>query len=147
MRRALRSASIVLFAFALGSCGSMPGLGDMMQSAASGNISASSSTEGLQKTGDAFQAASKEITPEEEYYIGRTVAATVLTIYKPWDNPKANEYLNTLGEGLSLASVLPETFTGYHFLIMDTDDINAFGAPSGFVLVSRGLLRCATTED
>jgi predicted Zn-dependent protease len=30
---------------------------------------------------------------------------------------------------------------------MDTDEINAFGAPSGFVLVSRGLLRCANSED
>jgi predicted Zn-dependent protease len=43
--------------------------------------------------------------------------------------------------------VLPETYSGYHFLVMDSDDINAFGAPSGFILVSRGLLRCATTED
>ncbi len=49
--------------------------------------------------------------------------------------------------GLALASVLPETYAGYHVLIMDTDDINAFGAPSGFILVSRGLLRCATSED
>ena len=30
---------------------------------------------------------------------------------------------------------------------MDSDDINAFGAPSGFILVSRGLLRCAKSED
>ncbi len=43
--------------------------------------------------------------------------------------------------------MLPETYAGYHVLIMDTDDINAFGAPSGFILVSRGLLRCAKSED
>ena len=95
----------------------------------------------------AATAATQEPDPEQEYYIGRAVAATVLTTYKPWDNQKANDYLNTLGRGLALASVLPETYAGYHFLIMDTDDINAFGAPSGFILVSRGLLRCATTED
>jgi predicted Zn-dependent protease len=99
------------------------------------------------KIAESVQSATEEITPEQEYYIGRAVAATVLTTYKPWDSQNANEYLNKLGRGLALASVLPETYAGYHFLIMDTDDINAFGAPSGFVLVSRGLLRCATTED
>jgi predicted Zn-dependent protease len=30
---------------------------------------------------------------------------------------------------------------------MDSDEINAFAAPSGFILVSRGLLRCASSED
>ena len=149
MRTLIRAALPVSLTLALAGCGSLGGFGiaDVVSGAASGDISSSSKLEGLQKTGEAIQSASQEITPEQEYYIGRAVAATVLTIYKPWDNAKANEYLNTLGEGLSRASILPETFTGYHFLIMDTDDINAFGAPSGFVLVSRGLLRCAATED
>jgi predicted Zn-dependent protease len=101
----------------------------------------------LQRAGEAVSAATQEITPEQEYYIGRAVAATILQTYKPWDSPEANIYLTRLGRSLSLASVLPETFTGYHFLALDTDDINAFGAPSGFILVSRGLLRCATSED
>jgi beta-barrel assembly-enhancing protease len=30
---------------------------------------------------------------------------------------------------------------------MDSDEINAFAAPGGFILVSRGLLRCCRTED
>ena len=101
----------------------------------------------LQQAASAVSSAAEEITPEQEYYIGRAVAATVLSTYTPYPNQKANDYLNELGRGLALASVLPETFSGYHFLILDTDDINAFGAPSGFILVSRGLLRCATSED
>ena len=52
-----------------------------------------------------------------------------------------------LGRTLSLSSDRPETFGGYHFLALDTDEINAFAAPGGDIYVSRGLLRCAASED
>jgi beta-barrel assembly-enhancing protease len=122
----------------------MGGIQNAVFGAATGDTS---DIEKVQKVGQAFQSASEEITPEQEYYIGRAVAATVLTTYKPWDGRKATDYLNTLGRALAIASILPETYSGYHFLVMDSDDINAFGAPSGFILVSRGLLRCAASED
>ncbi|MEI8121019.1 MAG: M48 family metalloprotease [bacterium] len=89
----------------------------------------------------------ESITPEQEYYIGRTVAATILSANKPYDKRDMTTYLNTLGQYLALCSDRPETFGGYHFLIMDTPDINAFAAPGGFILVSRGMLRCCKTED
>jgi beta-barrel assembly-enhancing protease len=101
----------------------------------------------LAKAAEATSKANEEITPEQEYYIGRAVAATVLTMYKPWEGPKANDYINTLGQSLATAAVPPDPFNGYHFLVLDSDEINAIGAPSGFILVSRGLLRCATSED
>ncbi len=88
-----------------------------------------------------------QITPEQEYWIGRTVAATILSANKPFDNEAATRYLNTLGQYLSLCSDRPETFGGYHFLIMESDEINAFAAPGGLILVSRGMLRCCTSED
>jgi beta-barrel assembly-enhancing protease len=115
--------------------------------AAEGNQSDKDKVQQAVQVGQAFGKAAQEITPEQEYYVGRAVAATVLSTFKPFDSRKLNDYLNTLGRGLSLASTLPETFSGYHFLAMDTEEINAFGAPSGFILVSRGLLRCASSED
>lgn len=89
----------------------------------------------------------ESITPEQEYYIGRTVAATILSQNKPYDSKAMTTYLNTLGQYLALYSDRPETFGGYHFLIMDTPDINAFAAPGGFIMVSRGMLRCCKTEE
>jgi len=89
----------------------------------------------------------ESITPEQEYYIGRTVAATILTQNKPFDQKAMTTYLNTLGQYLALCSDRPETFSGYHFLVMDTSDINAFAAPGGFILVSRGMLRCCKSEE
>jgi predicted Zn-dependent protease len=149
----IRVIPLVFLPLVLAACSSLlsglsPGniLGTVV-GAASGDSQDQASLNQLQSTGEAFSSAAQDITPEQEYYIGRAIAATILVTYKAWDSPAANDYLNTLGRSLALASVEPETFSGYHFLIMDTNDINAFGAPSGFVLVSRGLLRLATSED
>jgi len=87
------------------------------------------------------------ITPEQEYWIGRTVAALLIKSSKPYDNAAVNDYLNTLGQSLATASTMPETFGGYHFLATDTEDISAFAAPGGLILVSRGLLKCCKNED
>jgi predicted Zn-dependent protease len=89
----------------------------------------------------------QDFTPEQEYYIGRTVGAMIVNKYPPYDNKQANEYLNILGQTLAQASDRPETFAGYSFLILDTDEINAFAAPGGLIFVSRGLLRCCKNED
>ncbi len=89
----------------------------------------------------------QDLTPEQEYYIGRAVAATILESYPPLDNPEANTYVNLLGQTLAMASDRPETFGGYHFLLLDSDEINAFAAPGGLILVSRGLVACCEDED
>jgi len=100
--------------------------------------------QGIQKTQEAEQT---EFTPEQEYYIGRAVAANLLSTRTVWDNARATSYVNVLERGLAMYSDKPETFGGYHVLIMDSDEINAFGAPGGLILVTRGLLRCAANED
>ena len=101
----------------------------------------------INRSAVALEKTFKDITPEQEYYIGRSVAATILTTYRPYNNETATHYLNVLGQTLALASDKPETFGGYHFIIMDTDEINAFSAPGGLVMVSRGLIRCCRSED
>ena len=103
--------------------------------------------ESIKRSATAVGKAMADITPEQEYYLGRAVAATILKTYKPYDHATANQYLNTMGQALAAASDKPETFKGYRFLIMDTDEINAFAAPSGYVLVSRGLIRCCPNES
>ncbi|MCX8107663.1 MAG: M48 family metalloprotease, partial [Verrucomicrobiae bacterium] len=101
----------------------------------------------ITRTTTAAAKAFESITPEQEYYIGRAVAATILKTYRPYEDETANRYLTVLGQALALASDRPETFCGYHFLILDTDEINAFAMPGGLIFVSRGLLRCCKHED
>jgi predicted Zn-dependent protease len=87
-----------------------------------------------------------DFTPEQEYYIGRSVGAVILDQYELYENEAANDYLNTLGQALSLASDRPVLFVGYRFQILDSDEINAFATPSGLVLISRGMLRLTRDE-
>lgn len=104
-------------------------------------------SQSINRTAQAVEKTFKDITPEQEYFIGRSVAATVLNEYKPYDRDAANEYLNLLGQTLAQASDKPETFGGWHFLILDTDEINAFSAPGGLVMISKGMIRCCKNED
>jgi predicted Zn-dependent protease len=99
--------------------------------------------QGTQAVAKSFE----DITPEQEYYIGRAVTASILSTRKVYDVQAVTDYLNLLGQSLALASDRPETFGGYHFLAVDSDEINAFAAPGGLILVTRGLLRCAQNED
>lgn len=88
----------------------------------------------------------QDITPEQEYYIGRAVGAVILQRYKTYDNQRANDYLNLLGQSLALVSTRPVLYQGYRFQILDSDDVNALSTPSGLVFVTRGLLRLAKSE-
>ena len=101
----------------------------------------------INRTASALGKAIDSITPEQEYYIGRTVAATVLTQYKPLAKEDLNGYLNRIGQSLAQFSTRPETFGGYHFIALDSDEINAFAAPGGLILATRGLLKCCQNED
>lgn len=115
--------------------------------AAAGGVITEDQAESTKRVGTAVTKTFQDITPEQEYYIGRTVAATVLIGYKPQPNDDLNGYLNRVGQALAQFSERPETFGGYHFLVLDSDDINAFAAPGGLILATRGLLNCCQTED
>jgi len=103
-------------------------------------------SDSIMKSSKAVMKASEEFTPEQVYYIGRTVGAVVITKYKPYDNPQANEYVNVVGQTLAQASDMPETFNGYHMLILDSQEINAFASPAGHIFVTRGMLGCCRNE-
>ncbi len=87
------------------------------------------------------------LTPLQEHYIGRAVAANILAKYKPYYNQKADRYLNILGQTLAQASDRPNTYMGYRFLILDSDEINSFATPGGFIFITKGMIRCCNSED
>jgi len=111
------------------------------------NILNTKNIESIKKGYAAVSKTFEDFTPEQEYYIGRTVGAVVLQRYQPLDDRAANRYINRIGQMLARVSDTPETFGGYHFLILDSDEINAFAAPGGLIFVTRGILRCCESED
>lgn len=88
-----------------------------------------------------------QLTPENEYYIGRAVAANLIGRYGVCEDANAARYVSLVGYTCAASSEMPETFAGYRFIILDTDEINAFGAPGGYVLVTRGMLKTCETEN
>ena len=96
----------------------------------------------------AFGSAAENISPELEYYIGRSVAANILSTYKIWDaNPKLTEYLNLICGAIVINSPQPSIYNGYHVVILDSNDINAFTTSGGHIFLTRGLVNIAKTED
>ena len=107
----------------------------------------SGTTENLLKGSEQIFNAAEEISPEEEYYFGRALAAKFLTKYEVLDAPFAQAYLNLIVHSLAAHSERPVLFKDYSVVILDSDEINAFATCGGHIMVTRGLLRCASSED
>lgn len=91
--------------------------------------------------------ATREITDDEEYYIGRAVAARLSSTYPLYRNTRQTEYLNLIGQTIALHSEKPTTFGGYHFAILDSAEINAFACPGGIILITRGMMESVKSEE
>lgn len=91
--------------------------------------------------------AAEDITPENEYWIGRSVAASILVQYKVYNNPKKEAYVNQIAQALLVNSDAADLYDGYHVKILDTDEMNAFATSGGHIFVTRGMLECAESED
>jgi predicted Zn-dependent protease len=102
----------------------------------------------ITKSTDAISKAAEEITPEQEYYIGRAVGANILTNYKLYTaRPDLTAYLNRICGALTINSAKPEIYNGYHVMILDSDEINAFATSGGHIFISRGLIASTNSED
>lgn len=86
-------------------------------------------------------------TEREEYYLGRGVAATILGKYRPVRNAALTSYVNKVGSTLAGFSDRPETYKGYYFMVLDSEELNAMAAPGGFVFVTKGLIKRMPDED
>lgn len=97
--------------------------------------------------GDSASESLRGLSDEQEYYLGRGVSAVILSRYKRSNAPTLSRYLNQVGRLLAVHSSRAETFGGYHFCLLDSDEINAVSAPGGFTFLSSGFLRLLSNED
>lgn len=92
--------------------------------------------------------AESEITKGDiaaELSFGRTIAARILGRYKAYENPALTRYVNLVGNALAQSTNRPEL--EFHLAILDTDDINAFAAPGGYIFLTRGALKYMSDES
>ena len=87
-------------------------------------------------------------TLEDAYYLGRAVAANVIAFYKPYTgNPDLTGYLNRICQTLVINTPEAVTFNGFHVIILDSPEFNAFASPGGHLFLTRGLVELCTSED
>ena len=91
--------------------------------------------------------AARPMTDKEENYVGRAVAATLLSKYPLCADQALIRYVNEIGQAVALASERPFTYAGYHFAVLDTEEVNALACPGGMVFITLGMLKQARDED
>lgn len=96
---------------------------------------------------DAFAEAGRGVSDSEEYYIGRAVAANVLTSFTPAGSAEFTKYLNSVGCWVAACSPMPCTYGGWHFQLLSSSQINAMACPGGTIFITKGLLSLVHDED
>lgn len=81
---------------------------------------------------------------DKEMAIGRQVAAEVEQQAKMLDDPIVTEYVNRVGQNIALHSDVKVPVT---IKVVDSDEVNAFALPGGFLYVNKGLLLAADNES
>ena len=80
----------------------------------------------------------KEVGEQGEAEIGNASAASLLGAAPLVQNEKLQTYVNQIGLWLAMQTERPDL--SWRFGVMDTDSVNAFAAPGGYVFITRGLL-------
>ncbi|MDR1288702.1 MAG: M48 family metalloprotease [Treponema sp.] len=90
----------------------------------------------------------EDFSPEDEYFLGRSVSAVILERYRLYTaNPGLTAYLNKICSTLVINSPSPGLYNGYYVMILDSPEINAFASTGGHIFVTLGMVRIAGGED
>lgn len=85
------------------------------------------------------------LTPQDEVEIGRQASKEVEKEMPMYPDATVVAYIDSLGQAIVKSSHL--SMFEYHFNVVDTDDVNAFALPGGYLYVNRGLIEAAETES
>jgi len=82
---------------------------------------------------------------EEEVAIGRQAAGNILGAAPLVKDVKLQEYVNRVGRWIASRSERPDL--DWHFGVIESNDLNAFAAPGGYIFVTKGLYRSLQSES
>jgi predicted Zn-dependent protease len=81
---------------------------------------------------------------KEEIAVGREVAGRMLGAAPLVADPELQAYVNRVGRWIAAQTERPDL--PWHFGVIDSPAINAFAAPGGYVLITRGLYEILDSE-
>ena len=85
-----------------------------------------------------------DVPEDKEIQIGKDLSAGLLGATPLVDDPVAQNYVNQIGRWLAFQTERPDL--PWTFAVIDTDTVNAFAAPGGYVFVTRGLFLMLRNE-
>ena len=85
------------------------------------------------------------LSTEQEVEIGREAAREIERDLRLYNDPAVTAYINSLGQ--MLARYSSRSGLTYYFKVVDTDEVNAFALPGGWLYVNRGLITTAENES
>jgi Zn-dependent protease with chaperone function len=88
---------------------------------------------------------SEEEQSAEELALGPEIAGRVLGAAPLVDDKAAQDRVNRIGRWVASQTSRPDL--PWSFGVIKTDDLNAFAAPGGYILVTEGLYRLLETDD
>jgi len=84
------------------------------------------------------------MSESQEIQVGRSEDPKVRQEYGAYDNAALQQYVNEVGQRLARASHRPNL--DYHFLVVDSPEVNAFALPGGYIYITRGILAYLNSE-
>lgn len=85
-----------------------------------------------------------DYTLEDENRIGNQISGNLLGAVQLVRDDKLQNYVNLVGNWVALQSGRQDVT--WRFGVLETDDINAFAAPGGYIFVTKGLYRLLDNE-
>ena len=93
----------------------------------------------------AKKVADLNISEEQEHQIGAQVSQNIRQRYGVVQDAAVHKYVTLVGAALAVSSTRPGI--DWQFIVLDTDGVNAFAAPGGFVHITRGALGLLKNES
>ena len=86
----------------------------------------------------------KNPSQEEEISLGRQIAGNLLGAAPLVKDAALQKYVNSVGRWVASQSERPDL--PWRFGVIESEDINAFAAPGGYIMVTKGLYRKLSNE-
>jgi len=83
-------------------------------------------------------------TPEQDIELGETSAAEIMSQLPLLEDERTNAYVRRLGA--KLAARAPGYGFPYKFAVIDSQEVNAFALPGGYIFVNAGAIAAARNE-
>lgn len=152
----VRLSTVALFsavAFLGASCGGNGGGGGLSSSdlgtlVQTGVVLSGGNEAEAQKYGNAagtLASVTSDVTPEMEYTLGEGLALRAYgTVGPRLDNEDVQRYINLVAQAVVRQSSRPDL--QFSVAVLDSETVNAFAAPGGFIFITTGALKRITSE-